>query len=108
MIAEHPEKLIFIGFLLVLLGFALPVLMVIDVVKATLFLSFLAHGASTSGLFLGLMGTMMMRTRYRRDASLRDGFPSPAQRRKSTLSRLFRLSSGSDDTLRKKHQVDDA
>jgi hypothetical protein len=58
---QNPWTLIGIGFVLVLLGFVLPVLMVIDVIKTSLLLSLLSHGASVSGLILGLMGTIMAR-----------------------------------------------
>jgi len=44
---------------LVLLGFVLPFLMVIQVVEATFFLSFLSHGASVSGLLLGMVGAAL-------------------------------------------------
>ena len=56
MIRLQPWKIIVIGFLLVLLGFLIPLLMVINVIEANLFLSFLSHGASVAGLFLGLIG----------------------------------------------------
>jgi len=56
--AHSPRKLILIGFVLVLLGFILPVLMVIGVLEATLLLNFFAYGASISGLLLGLIGTV--------------------------------------------------
>jgi hypothetical protein len=58
---QNPWKLIGIGFVLVLLGFVLPVLMVIDVIQTSLLLSLLSHGASVSGLILGLVGTIMAR-----------------------------------------------
>jgi len=56
MIRLQPWKIILIGFLLVLLGFLIPFLMVIDIIEANLLLSFLSHGASVAGLFLGLIG----------------------------------------------------
>jgi hypothetical protein len=56
MIRLQPWKIILIGFLLVLLGFLVPFLMVIDIIEANLLLSFLSHGASVAGLFLGLIG----------------------------------------------------
>jgi hypothetical protein len=56
MIRLQPWKIIVIGFLLVLLGFLIPFLMVIDIIEANLLLSFLSHGASVAGLFLGLIG----------------------------------------------------
>ncbi len=58
---QNPWKLIGIGFVLVVLGFVLPVLMVIEVIQTSLLLSLLSHGASVSGLILGLVGTMMVR-----------------------------------------------
>lgn len=45
-----------IGFLLVLFGFVAPFLMVLDVIPSSFWLSFLSHGASVGGLFLGLIG----------------------------------------------------
>lgn len=59
MIRIHPWKIIAIGFVLVLFGFLAPFLMVIKVVKASLLLSFLSHGASVSGLLLGIIGAAM-------------------------------------------------
>ena len=55
----QPWKLIVIGFVLVLLGFVLPFLMVVRVLESTLFLNFLSYGASVGGLFLGLIGAAM-------------------------------------------------
>jgi len=50
-----------IGFVLVLLGFVMPLLMVIDVIPTNLVLSLLSHAASVTGLILGLLGTIMAR-----------------------------------------------
>jgi hypothetical protein len=55
----QPLRLILIGFFLVLFGFVGPFLMVLGIVEATFFFSFLSHAASVSGLFLGLIGTAM-------------------------------------------------
>ncbi len=52
----HPWQIIAIGFLLVLLGFLLPLLMVVRVIETSFLLSFLSHGASVAGLFLGMIG----------------------------------------------------
>jgi len=52
----NPKRLILIGFFLVLLGFVLPFLMVLQLVETTFFLSFLSWGATTSGLLLGIVG----------------------------------------------------
>jgi hypothetical protein len=58
---QSPWKLIGIGFVLVVLGFVLPLLMVIDVIPTSLLLSLVSHGASVSGLILGIAGTIMAR-----------------------------------------------
>ena len=52
----NPNRLIFIGFLGVFAGAALPFLMVIGVLEASLFLSFVSYTSSVGGLFLGLIG----------------------------------------------------
>lgn len=52
----NPRLILFIGFLLVVAGVVLPYLMVLNILEATLFLSFLSYGASVAGLFLGLIG----------------------------------------------------
>ena len=75
MIAEQPRRLIVVGLLLAVMGVVLPALMVIGVIRATFLLSFLAHGASISGLFLGFLGAMTISKR-RRDKASRDGFLS--------------------------------
>ena len=51
-----PWKIIALGFILVLLGFLVPMLMIIQVIEASLFLSFASHAASVAGLFLGIIG----------------------------------------------------
>jgi len=54
-----PWKIIGIGFVLVLLGFVLPFLMMVRLIPSTLLLNLLAYGASVTGLFLGLIGAAM-------------------------------------------------
>lgn len=54
-----PLKLIGIGSLLVLAGFVLPFLMVMRLIQPTLLLSFLSHGMSVAGLFMGFIGAAM-------------------------------------------------
>jgi len=53
----HPKRLIAIGFVLVLLGFVIPFLMVLEIIVSTFVLNFLSYGASISGLLLGILGT---------------------------------------------------
>jgi len=50
------NRLIVIGFFLVLLGAVLPFLMVMGLVESTLLLNFVAFSASVVGLFLGVIG----------------------------------------------------
>lgn len=50
------NRLIVIGFFLVLLGAVLPFLIVLGLVESTLALNFLAFAASVVGLFLGVFG----------------------------------------------------
>lgn len=78
----NPTRLIFIGFLGVFTGAALPFLMVIGVVKASLFLSFISYGSSVGGMFLGLIGAAAMAGRRRREEdgdSMFDGHPNGGQ-----------------------------
>jgi hypothetical protein len=51
-----PRQIILIGFVLVVLGFVIPFLMVIRIIEPSFFLGFLSYGASVAGLFLGLIG----------------------------------------------------
>ncbi|MFO7741085.1 MAG: hypothetical protein R6X31_02120 [Anaerolineae bacterium] len=53
----HPVRLVVIGFILVLLGFVGPFLMVLGIVDTSFAFSFLSHAASVGGLFLGIIGT---------------------------------------------------
>lgn len=54
--STHPQRLILLGFVLVLLGFVLPFLMVLQLVETTFFLSFFSWGSTTTGLILGVIG----------------------------------------------------
>jgi glucan phosphoethanolaminetransferase (alkaline phosphatase superfamily) len=56
MIDMDPRAIIAIGFVLVLLGFVVPFLMVAGFLKSSLVLSFASYAASTAGVFLGLIG----------------------------------------------------
>lgn len=51
-----PSGLIFVGFLLALMGVVLPFLMVIHLIPSTFFLNFFSYGVSLAGLFLGIIG----------------------------------------------------
>jgi|WetSurMetagenome_2_1015567.scaffolds.fasta_scaffold136564_2 hypothetical protein len=56
MITERPGLLILIGFFLLVLGVAIPLMNVLHLLEASFFLSFLSFASSTAGLFLGLIG----------------------------------------------------
>jgi hypothetical protein len=49
-------SLILIGFLLSILGSALPFLMILHIIPSTFFLNFLAFGCMMSGLIAGIAG----------------------------------------------------
>ena len=52
-----PGRIIFVAFIMVLLGAVLPFLMVIRLLESTWWLNFLSYGVSIGGLFLGIIGT---------------------------------------------------
>lgn len=52
----QPWRMIFIGFVLSLMGVALPLLMLIHVVELTFFLNFFSFFSSVTGLILGIFG----------------------------------------------------
>lgn len=60
------NRVIVIGFFLVLIGAVLPFLMVIGVFGSTFLLNFIAFAASTIGVFLGVLGAAMYVGTYRR------------------------------------------
>ena len=53
------NRYIVIGFFCVLIGAVLPFLIVLRILPSTFFLNFLAYGASTVGLMLGVIGVAM-------------------------------------------------
>ena len=53
---NSPRLLLGLGVILMLLGIALPFLMVIQMLKSTFFLNFFSWGASVAGLALGTIG----------------------------------------------------
>ena len=57
---------ILIGFVLVVLGFVLPFLMVMRVLTSTFFLNFFSYGATMTGLILGFFGATMYAREHRR------------------------------------------
>ena len=66
------RKLIFLGFLMVLIGFIVPLLMVIKVIEPSFFWGFLSYGVSVAGLFLGLIGgSLYVRSNRKKDDEAR-------------------------------------
>ena len=61
-----PVQMMVIGFFLVLFGFVAPFLMMEGFIASSMWLSFVSHAASVSGLFLGIIGSASyVRTRRR-------------------------------------------
>jgi hypothetical protein len=56
---NSPRFLLSLGVILLLLGIALPFLMVINLLGSTFFLNFFSWGASVAGLALGTIGFAM-------------------------------------------------
>jgi hypothetical protein len=57
---KNPRLLLSLSLILLLLGFLLPLLMVMRILPLGFFLSFLAWASSVSGLLLGLISVAMM------------------------------------------------
>ena len=53
---RNPFVLIGIGFLLLVVGMVLPMLMVLGYVESTIALNIIAHSSSVVGLFMGMIG----------------------------------------------------
>ncbi len=53
---KNPRFLTAFGLVLMLLGILLPFLMIVKIIEATYFLSFLSWGVSTLGLAVGTVG----------------------------------------------------
>ncbi len=52
----QPGTLMIVGFILMLLGFGIPFLMLMGSIPSTFFLNFFAYGASLIGLIMGMLG----------------------------------------------------
>lgn len=55
----RPFKLIIIGFCMVLFGAVVPMLMLLDIVEASFWLSFLTYAISVGGVFLGVIAAAL-------------------------------------------------
>jgi membrane protein implicated in regulation of membrane protease activity len=69
---SHPGAIILIGFILVLLGFILPLLMVMGIILPTFPLSFFSFGAGVAGVLLGVVGTAYYVRLYKKKNSQMD------------------------------------
>lgn len=56
---KTPLFYILIGFVLVVIGAVMPFLMVMQIVRSTIFLNFISYAASISGLLLGILGAAL-------------------------------------------------
>lgn len=66
MIPSEPKYLFGIGCLLLIIGWVLPLLMIMQYLESTFFLNFFAYIASLLGLFLGIIGAVSYVQRNRR------------------------------------------
>lgn len=62
-----PGRLIFVAFIMVLLGAVLPFLMVIRLLESTWLLNFISYIVSVGGLFLGIIGASFYVREQKRD-----------------------------------------
>ena len=63
--------MIALGFVLVLLGAVLPFLIVMQILKSTLFLNFFSYAVSFTGLMLGVIGAAL-HVRHTKEKDRRD------------------------------------
>jgi hypothetical protein len=52
-----PKRLMWIGFAMMILGIVFPILMIMRILKSTIFLNFLSFFLSLVGLIIGMAGT---------------------------------------------------
>jgi hypothetical protein len=64
-----PIQMMLIGFVLLMVGFLLPFVMVLRIVQPTLLLGFVSYLASLAGLVIGLLGVFFYgRVQHKEDA----------------------------------------
>lgn len=69
---NHPKRLLAIAIGMMLLGVAIPFLMVLHILESTFFLNFISFISSTFGFFLGFIGMALSRTKEKRRDNDRD------------------------------------
>jgi hypothetical protein len=52
-----PKRLIWIGLAMMILGIVFPIMMIMQIMKSTIFLNFLSFFLSLGGLIIGMAGT---------------------------------------------------
>ncbi len=62
----EPRNLLLIGFVLLLLGFFIPFLILLHLIPSTFLVNFIAFGASIVGLILGFIGIAFYIERHRK------------------------------------------
>jgi hypothetical protein len=62
-----PFQLVLLGFVLLVIGFIVPFLMVLQLLESTLLLNFVAYLASFLGLIIGLIGIVTHTRLHRKD-----------------------------------------
>jgi hypothetical protein len=56
---SRPVLLMILGFVLLVVGWTLPFLMVTQIIQSTFFLNFFSYAVSTAGLILGIIGAAL-------------------------------------------------
>ncbi len=62
---KDPRILMAVGFGLMILGVALPLLMILNIIPSTLFLNFFSYIVSFIGLILGIIGIALYAGKFR-------------------------------------------
>ncbi len=65
MIDWNPKYILLLGFVLLIIGVVLPLLMVMHIIESTFFLNFFSYAASFMGLMFGFIGSILFVTRER-------------------------------------------
>jgi hypothetical protein len=66
MIHQDARTILVVGFILVMLGFILPLLEVLNILESTFLLNFFSYAASISGLFMGIIGSAYLVAKHRK------------------------------------------
>ncbi len=64
---EHPERVIVLAVVLMVVGCVLPFLMVLQIIPSTLFLNLLSYTLSTLGFLLGMAAVAILRAKWRNE-----------------------------------------